>query len=155
VAKQPLDPDVGCAGCDGHLRASAGDRELVIDSLKAAFAQGRLSQSELDRRAVLALESRTYAGLTSATAGIPPVTAGPRPAVLVVTERTAAPVRSRPANWKIAAWVVGLVIVLPVLSVVFLDTRYGSFFIMLSIGSAAAAALGSPTDRHRRHRRTR
>lgn len=45
----------------GHLRASNADREQVIDVLKAAFVQGRLTRDELDIRVGQALKSRTYA----------------------------------------------------------------------------------------------
>ncbi len=47
---EPQDPGAGWAA-GGHLRASDADRELVIDALKAAFVQGRLSKNELARRA--------------------------------------------------------------------------------------------------------
>jgi len=67
---EPQDPGAGWAAGGGHLRASDADRERVIDALKTAFAQGRLSKSELVRRAAQALESRTYAELAVATAGI-------------------------------------------------------------------------------------
>ena len=39
----------GAAG-RGRLRASQADREQVIDTLEAAFVQGRLSKDELDMR---------------------------------------------------------------------------------------------------------
>jgi len=39
----------GAAG-RSHLRASHADREQVIDVLKAAFVQGRLTKAELDLR---------------------------------------------------------------------------------------------------------
>ena len=55
----------------GRLRASHGDRELVIDTLKAAFVQGRLSKDELDMRVGQVLASRTYADLAAVTADIP------------------------------------------------------------------------------------
>jgi hypothetical protein len=152
VATQPLDPDVGWAVDCCRLTASAGDREIVIDSLRAACAQGRLSKDELDRRAIQVLESRTRAGLVSATAGIPPATAGDAPAIPVVIARTQVPTPTRATRWKVIAWLVGLAIVLPAVSVAFVATRYGSFFILLSIGAAAAAALGSPIDL-RRHSR--
>ena len=45
----------------GHRRASNADREQVIDLLKAAFVQGRLTRDELDLRVGQALKSRTYA----------------------------------------------------------------------------------------------
>ena len=61
MAMEPPDPGAGWVVGGGHLRASDADRERVIDALKAAFVQGRLSRSELTTRAGQALESRTYA----------------------------------------------------------------------------------------------
>jgi len=55
----------------GHLRASDADREQVIDVLKAAFVQGRLTRDELDLRVGQALNSRTYAEQAAAIAGLP------------------------------------------------------------------------------------
>ena len=60
----------GAAG-RGRLRASHADREQVIDTLKAAFVQGRLSKDELDMRVGQALASRTYADLDIVSADIP------------------------------------------------------------------------------------
>jgi hypothetical protein len=61
----------GRAGRRGRLRASDADRELVIDTLKAAFVQGRLTKDELCARVGQALTSRTYADLAVVTAGLP------------------------------------------------------------------------------------
>ena len=61
---------VGARG-GGHLRASDADREQVIDTLKDAFVQGRLTMDELGMRTGQALVSRTYAELTAITADIP------------------------------------------------------------------------------------
>jgi Domain of unknown function (DUF1707) len=55
----------------GRLQASHTDREQVIEVLKAAFVQGRLTKDELDARVSQALVSRTYADLTALTADIP------------------------------------------------------------------------------------
>jgi Domain of unknown function (DUF1707) len=64
----------------GHLRASHADREQVIETLKAAFMQGRLTKDELDLRLGQALASRTYAELAAVTADIPAgLTTGPPP----------------------------------------------------------------------------
>ena len=60
----------GAAG-RGRLRASRADREQVIDTLKAAFVQDRLTKDEFDLRVGQALTSRTYADLAALTAGIP------------------------------------------------------------------------------------
>ena len=65
------DPDEVAAG-RGHLRAAQADRERVIETLKAAFAQGRLDTDELDHRVGRAFASRTYAELAALTADIIP-----------------------------------------------------------------------------------
>jgi len=71
---EPGDHRTAPAGGHGHLRASHADRERVIEVLKDAFVQGRLTRHELDSRTGQALASRTYAELAAVTADIP---AGP------------------------------------------------------------------------------
>ena len=96
----------GEAGRD-HLRASHADREQVIEALKDAFVQGRLTRAELGARAGLALAARTYADLVVLTADIPaaPAAAG--------RARPSARVRRRPLA-RAAAWSGGcLVIAVP------------------------------------------
>jgi hypothetical protein len=53
------------------LRASRADREQVVELLKAAFVEDRLTKEELDARVGQALASRTYADLAAVTADIP------------------------------------------------------------------------------------
>jgi hypothetical protein len=72
----------------GRLRASYADREQVIDTLKVAFVQGRLTKDEFDSRVGDVLASRTYADLAALTADLP---AGPPPA-----KRTRQPIPARP-----------------------------------------------------------
>ena len=60
----------------GHMRASHADREHMIDTLKAAFVQGRLTKDELDQRVGQAFASKTYAELAALSADLP---AGPAP----------------------------------------------------------------------------
>jgi hypothetical protein len=67
------------AGC-GRLRASDADRDQVIDVLKAAFVQGRLTKDEFDARVGAALAARTYADLAAHTADIPATLPGAQPA---------------------------------------------------------------------------
>jgi hypothetical protein len=83
----PQDP--AAAGGD-RLRAGHADREQVIEALKDAFVQGRLTRDELDTRAGRALAARTGAELAALTADIPagPPAAGPT--------RPPAPARRRP-----------------------------------------------------------
>jgi hypothetical protein len=77
VTVGPGDEITAGAGGYSHLRASHADREQVIDVLKAAFVQGRLTKAEFDLRVGQVLGSRTYADLDVLTADIP---AGPAPA---------------------------------------------------------------------------
>jgi Domain of unknown function (DUF1707) len=58
-------------GAQAGLRASRADRERVIDLLKAAFVQGRLTRDEFDVRVGQALASRTNAELAAVTADLP------------------------------------------------------------------------------------
>ena len=55
----------------GDLRASHADREQVIETLKVAFVQGRLTEDELDARTGQAYAVRTYTELAEVTADIP------------------------------------------------------------------------------------
>ena len=64
------DKAAGAVG-HGHFRASHADREQVIDTLKAAFIQGRLTKNELELRVGQTLASRTYAELAALTGDIP------------------------------------------------------------------------------------
>ena len=76
----------------GRLRASHADREQVIEVLKAAFVQDRLTKDEFDARVGQALASRTYADLTALTADLPagpPVAPPPRKASRPRPENTA------------------------------------------------------------------
>jgi hypothetical protein len=63
----------------GRMRASRDDREQAIDTLKAAFAQGRLTKDELDERVARALVPLTYAELASLTDDLPPGLASAAP----------------------------------------------------------------------------
>jgi hypothetical protein len=64
----PQDP--AAAGGD-RLRASHADREQVIEALKNAFMQGRLTGEELGARTGQVLAARTYAELDAVTADLP------------------------------------------------------------------------------------
>jgi uncharacterized protein DUF1707 len=82
------------ASRDG-LRASRADRERVVDVLKAAYVQERLTKDELTERVGLTLASQTYAELAGVTADLP--------AGLVPAPRTASRSRRRPPAAKTAA----------------------------------------------------
>jgi hypothetical protein len=82
----------------GRLRASHADRERVVDVLKAAFVEGRLTEDELDARVGQALAARTYADLAALTADLPAEPGripAPTPAPLTTT---AGPALAQPHN---------------------------------------------------------
>jgi Domain of unknown function (DUF1707) len=74
----------------GRLRASDANREQVIDTLTAAFAQGRLTKQELDLRAGQTFAARTCAELAALTADLP---AGP-----ARTQPVRKPAQARPRH---------------------------------------------------------
>src|SRR5215472_1382349 len=86
----PGEARAAAAGGHGRLRASRADRERVIELLKVAFVQGRLTQDELDTRVGQALASRTYADLADLTGDIP---AG-SPGAELAAEPAGAPART-------------------------------------------------------------
>ena len=62
-----------------RLRASHADREQVIDTLKDAIVQDRLTKDEFDASAWLTLASRTHASLAALTADLPAEPPAARP----------------------------------------------------------------------------
>jgi uncharacterized protein DUF1707 len=71
VTAEPEDQMAVAAAGRSRLRASDADREHVIDMLKAAFVNGRVTKDEFDARVGQAFASRTYAELAAVTADIP------------------------------------------------------------------------------------
>lgn len=55
----------------GELRASHNDRDQVVERLRVAAGDGRLSPEELDERLERALTARTYAELAAIVADLP------------------------------------------------------------------------------------
>jgi len=88
-------PEEGAAAGYGSLRASHADREQVIDTLKTAFADGRLDKDELDARTGQTLAARTYADLAMVIADLPV-----GPAQAPPTRRAARP----PVNKEAVKW---------------------------------------------------
>jgi hypothetical protein len=65
------DQDIGTPTSGGELRASHADRDQVVELLRVAAGDGRLSAEELDERLERALTARTYAELAALTADLP------------------------------------------------------------------------------------
>ena len=71
MATGPGDQMAAAADSYGRMRASRVDREQVIDTLKAAFVQGRLTKDELGERVARALVPLTHAELATLTDDLP------------------------------------------------------------------------------------
>jgi hypothetical protein len=63
--------DLPATVAGGELRASHADRDQVVELLRVAAGDGRLSPEELDDRLERALTARTYAELAVLTADLP------------------------------------------------------------------------------------
>jgi len=61
----------------GDLRASHEDRDHVVDQLRIAAGDGRLTADELDERLERAIQARTYGELETLVLDLPPVQSQP------------------------------------------------------------------------------
>ena len=135
----PFDPR---ARSHAHMLASDADREHVVEVLKTAFVQGRLTIDELRLRAGLALASRTYAELGVTIADIPaprlkppPPPRSVRPAAQASADPPVAPVGRMPAGAKAAVWAAFL-------------TYYGGFLVIFLIAfTGLTVTIGTTVDK--------
>jgi Domain of unknown function (DUF1707) len=135
VAAGPGDQVAAVKG-SGHIRASDADREQVIDALKDAFVQGRLTKDELSMRAGRALVSRTYAELTAITADIVSIPAWLTEARPPKPDR--APAR-KPLNKKAVALATCMILLPPTVWAAFL-TYSGGFIVLFLFAFAGLVA---------------
>ena len=128
------------AGATGRsrLRASDADRERVVDALKAAFVQGRLTRDELGRRAGQALASRTYGELAAATADIPA-----RRVMAQPQRRTAQPYDRRRVEKKTVAWAVCMLLLPTTLGAAFV-TYYVGFLVLFMLAFIGVTVTAQP-----------
>jgi hypothetical protein len=130
-----------------RLRASHADREQVIDVLKVAFVQGRLTKDELDSRAARAFAAKTYADLAGLTADLP-----------VGRVKAPSPPRQK-VNVKAAVSLTVAAIAIPValLPVAYLTASVGLFkfaFLLAILDFMALLVAGAQAmdSRHRKRR---
>jgi hypothetical protein len=129
----------------GGFRASHTDREQVIDVLKAAFVQGRLTKDELDMRVGQVLASRTYADLAAVTADLPARVAAAPPTVPARgTSRTRSYRRRQAVGW-VACVVIPLVLLL--------SRGFGPAFILGFFGAMLTAGCMIAAASERKHSR--
>jgi hypothetical protein len=137
------------AAARGHLRTSYADREHVIDTLKAAFVQGRLTKDELDMRVGQTFASRTYAELATVTADIPAgLTAAPTP-------HKAAQAHARPPMNNAAKSSVRVAIAVVTMAVaIYLTRGYALFlFVPFSLMHLLVAGIQMLDSRHQKRSR--
>jgi hypothetical protein len=73
MAEQGLPPAHEADPAKPELRASDDDRERVVEVLRVAAGDGRLTAAELDERLEMALAARTSGDLAALTADLPAV----------------------------------------------------------------------------------
>jgi hypothetical protein len=134
-----------------HLLASDADREQVLEVLKAAFVQGRLTLDELDARAGQALVSRTYGGLAALTADIPSglprrLPRRPAAAAQVPAAEPAPAAPGTPASARAAVWAACVIAALPAVWATFF-TFYGGFVILFLVAFTRLALSTGPRPR--------
>jgi hypothetical protein len=121
----------------------------VLEFLKTAFVQGRLTMDELDARAGQVLVSRTYGELAALTADIPSESAVPRPPAAPAGVPAAEPVPAAlrtPASAKAAVWAACVIAALPAVWAAFL-TFYGGFVILFLL-AFTGLTLSTGPPRH-------
>jgi Domain of unknown function (DUF1707) len=139
--------DEMAAGARGrsYLRASHADREQVIDVLKAAFVQGRLTKDEFDARVGQALASRTHEDLAAVTADIPAGVAGGQPPPTSAHGRTRNPVNQVKVIASGACVICALAVV-GVAAAVLISNPYLLLLSGLAFIGAAAVAWGAMVE---------
>jgi Domain of unknown function (DUF1707) len=150
VTAESWNPKAAAAAGRGHLRASDADRDQVVDTLKAAFVQGRLTKDELGQRATQALASRTYGELAALTTDIAvrliEAQPSPRPARThaQAPSRTLAPAPTRArVNKKTVAWAVCMILMPATLGAAFV-TYYAGFLLMFMLAFIGVTITAQP-----------
>jgi hypothetical protein len=106
VPQPPVPPNGYQVAVNPAMRAASTDRERAVDVLKAAFAEGRLSQDEYNDRMGRAYAAKTYGELAALTADLP---AGPYPTAWPVPAyQPPPPVAAGTNSMAIAAMVLGV-----------------------------------------------
>ncbi len=101
----PLAGEPSGPGASPEMRASDADRDLVIDVLREAVGDGRLTAEEFEERVQAAMSSRTFGELATLTADLvaPPASPGvpEEPALDVIRIR-----QRGGALWRAGRWAV-------------------------------------------------
>jgi hypothetical protein len=132
------------------MRASHADRERVIDALKAAFVEDRLTKDEFDARVGHALASQTHADLAALTADLPTGITDRTPA------RAPAPAPGRTmARAAFARAGVFLLLTIALVEGAFLTGSGGFLLLAVYAFTASSACFGYGVVHARQQRRAR
>jgi hypothetical protein len=118
-----------------RLRASDADRERVLDTLQAAFRQGRLAKDEFLARADQALDSRTYGELAAITLSIPRPA---RPGSAAVWTQPKTGIDKRTVAWGL--FLIGMPATLGTAFV----THYLAFFVLFVVAFIGVTVTAQP-----------
>lgn len=130
----------------GELRASDSDREAVVERLRQALNEGRLSLFEWDERIALAYRASTYAELERLSADLPREPVAPAVAAVSNEPRTTGLDRVPTALkvlWTI--WLTAVLINLVVWLLVSLSSMSVVYFWPIWVAGPAGAALAGIT----------
>ena len=125
---EPGDRIATGAGGGDRLRAYYFDRQQVIGTLKAAFAQGRLTEDEYDERVGQASASRTHAELAALTADLPAGLTAARP----------------PTAKDVRTGVLVIIVAASVLGVILLWTPDNMLAFVAALTAVATVIVASP-----------
>jgi hypothetical protein len=113
----------------GQMRASHADREQIIDVLKAAFVQGRLTRDEFDARIGHTLAARTHAELAMVTADIPAGRPGAQP-----PRKPPRPPLSKASRWGTYGFVTPVILIAAITAIsVRGDAGYGAVGFVIAL----------------------
>src|SRR5579859_2459095 len=91
----------------GRLRASHEDRDHVIEILRVAAGDGRLTAEELDERVEVAFSARTYGELAALTSDLPVGQQAPAELTRQVAPKDVARLECRSGNVsRVGRWIV-------------------------------------------------
>lgn len=136
-------------GGHGRLRASDADREQVIDVVKAAFVDGRVTKDELDARISQTLLSRTYGELAVVTSDLPVRLVRP----VAVPKRDLAPASTSITPGDRVVVGMATLAVLALVAALFSGNPAAGMLMLIAVGSAAgtlylvASMSGRPAPR--------
>jgi hypothetical protein len=127
-----------------HYRAADSDRELIVERLRVASAEGRLTDGELLQRTEAAYRARTYGELDALVADLPDPRVPARPGGAVPQPRRRVDVdrgldRSLKAAWSV--WAVAVSVNLVVWALVSLDQQDLTYFWPMWVAGPWGAVL--------------